>query len=248
MATFKELHETYERPRIICGIYKITNNQNQKVYIGKSNNIGRRISEHLSQYEQKRTPNKPLYLAFNKYGQENFSFEVLEECSAEELNEKEKYWIEKYDSTNPKKGYNILLGGDGMNANENHPNHKLSREDVIDIRTRYANHERAKEVEALYKDKIGHSGFTKVWRGYTWCDVMPEVYTPENKEFHKHNTGQKGSANGRAKLNEEQVREIRRRRDNGEKQSDVYEDYRFTTISKTSFAEVWNNVKWKDVI
>ena len=37
---------------------------------------------------------------------------------------------------------------------------------------------------------------------------MPEVYTPENKEFHKHNTGQKGSSNGRSLLTEEDVRKI----------------------------------------
>lgn len=202
----------------------------------------------MSTYEQSRNPNKPLYLAFKKQGQENFSIEILEECSVELLNEREKFQIQKQDSTDEEKGYNILFGGDGAETNEKHPNHKLSIKDVIDIRTRYANHERAKEVEELYKDKIGHSGFSKVWRGYTWCDIMPEVYTPENKLFHKHNTGQKGSSNGRAKLNEEQVKEIRKRRDNGEEQSVVYEDYKFTTISRSAFAEVWNNIKWKNVL
>jgi hypothetical protein len=45
---------------------------------------------------------------------------------------------------------------------------------------------------------------------------MPEVYTEENKHFHKYNTGQKGSENGRALLNEQQVYEIRTRKKLGE--------------------------------
>lgn len=44
----------------------------------------------------------------------------------------------------------------------NHPRHKVTIEDVQDIRQRYANHERCKDVEQLYKDKIGHSGFSKI--------------------------------------------------------------------------------------
>lgn len=62
-----------------------------------------------------------------------------------------------------------------------------------------------------------------------------EVYTEENKIFHKHNTGQKGSQNGRSKLTEEDVLAIRLRRKNGEKQSEVYEDYKYTGITKGSF-------------
>lgn len=58
-------------------------------------------------------------------------------------------------------GYNINTGGQGPH-DENHPKHRVTTADVIDIRTRYNNHERCKEVEALYKDKIGHSGFSKI--------------------------------------------------------------------------------------
>ena len=52
----------------------------------------------------------PLYRAFRKYGIENFEFSVLEECSSLELNEKEKYYIEKYNSLYD--GYNQTVGGD----------------------------------------------------------------------------------------------------------------------------------------
>lgn len=50
-----------------------------------------------------------MYLDFKKYGFENFSFEILEECKTEELDEEEIYWIKYYDSYN--KGYNLTGGG-----------------------------------------------------------------------------------------------------------------------------------------
>lgn len=245
--SFKKQHENYVRPKNICGIYIIINNINNKKYIGKSNNIKRRIQEHMNPYEQKRTPNKPLYLAFNKYGIENFSFDILEECDKEKLNQKERYWIAYYHSDEPEYGYNILSGGDGHEPDEKHPNHKLTKEDVIDIRTRYANHERKKEVEKLYEDKIGHSGFTKVWKGTTWSDIMPEVYTKENKNFHKHNTGQKGSENGRSILSEKDVYNIRLSKKQGLKLDDVYELYKNTGIKKSTFEFIWYDGNWKHI-
>ena len=74
----------------MIGIYKIENLINGKIYVGQSNNIERRFSQHKSPYEQKRFSDKPLYKAFQKYGIENFSFSVIEECTVEQLNEKEK--------------------------------------------------------------------------------------------------------------------------------------------------------------
>ena len=58
-----------------------------------------------------RAEKRPLYTAINKYGIENFSVETLEECSAEIVSEREKYWIAVFDSYH--NGYNATLGGDG---------------------------------------------------------------------------------------------------------------------------------------
>lgn len=52
----------------------------------------------------------PLYFAMKKYGVDVFTFEILEECTQEELNQKEVFYIEKYDSYH--NGYNLSLGGD----------------------------------------------------------------------------------------------------------------------------------------
>lgn len=73
----------------MIGIYKITNTINQKSYIGQSNCIERRFTQHKSPYEQARFADKPLYKAFKKYGIENFSFKIIEECPIEKLNERE---------------------------------------------------------------------------------------------------------------------------------------------------------------
>jgi len=51
-----------------------------------------------------------------KYGVENFSFEIIEKCSKEELNDREVYWIEYFDSTNREKGYNYGSGGNNFTA------------------------------------------------------------------------------------------------------------------------------------
>ena len=96
----------------MIGIYKITNNINNKSYIGQSINIEKRIKEHFwkSFLEKDISFTSILHTAIRKYGKENFVIEVLEECSLEELDDKEKYYIKKYNTISPN-GYNILSGG-----------------------------------------------------------------------------------------------------------------------------------------
>ena len=94
----------------MIGIYKITNKINNKCYIGQSVNINKRWNAHIHQFNNIDVYNYPLYRAFRKYGIENFSFEIIETCSRDKLNEREKYWIQYYDSCY--NGYNQSLGGD----------------------------------------------------------------------------------------------------------------------------------------
>ena len=93
-------------------IYKITNNLNQKVYIGKTiGSIEKRWQEHKADAYKERNEKRPLYNAIRKYGIENFSIEMIEECELSELSNREIYWIEEYHSFS--NGYNATLGGDG---------------------------------------------------------------------------------------------------------------------------------------
>lgn len=98
-------------------IYKVTNNINGKVYIGKTVETAEiRFEEHLREAYSQKQWNRPFHLALTKYGKENFSLEVLEEVPFEKLNEKEIYYIKKYNSYihfENSNGYNATLGGDG---------------------------------------------------------------------------------------------------------------------------------------
>lgn len=92
-------------------IYKITNKANDKSYIGQT-------SQHYADRWRNHTApsvynefDYPLYRAMRKYGISGFSFEVLEECENENLNDREIFFIEKYNTYH--EGYNSTLGGAG---------------------------------------------------------------------------------------------------------------------------------------
>ena len=232
----------------MIGIYKITNNLNGKSYIGLSKNIQRRVKEHFNKAfcENDKEYKKYLYCAIRKYGVENFSMVVLEECKEEELTEKEMFWIKQENTYF--NGYNETIGGEigNMQKGETHNMSKLSEKDVIEIRNRYDNQERLMEVYEDYKHKIQKNGFQKIWRGETWKHVKMEVYTQENKNFHRNNSSMKGSNNGRAKLTEQDVIDIRKRRDAGETAASIYTDYS-NLLKYRSFYNVYAGYNWKHI-
>ena len=98
----------------MCGIYKITNLINEKVYIGQSVDINYRFNNHKSESFNPKSNayNTAIHRAIRKYGVENFSFEVIEECTKELLSEREIYWIAYYNSYG--NGYNLTSGGEGV--------------------------------------------------------------------------------------------------------------------------------------
>ena len=86
-----------------CGIYKILNKINNKIYVGQSEDIDRRWEQH--KYGK---GNKHLRSSFLKYGLINFEFTILEECENDKsiLTQKEQYYIDLFECYNPQKGYN----------------------------------------------------------------------------------------------------------------------------------------------
>ena len=91
-------------------IYKIINDINNKIYIGKTERtVEERFKEHCRDASHSERKNRPLYKAMNKYGIEHFHVETIEQTDIPE--EREKYWIEYYKSF--KNGYNATMGGDG---------------------------------------------------------------------------------------------------------------------------------------
>ena len=101
-------------------IYKITNNLNQKFYIGLTTQTRPtdRFSKHryLAQHPEQEASASYLHKAMKADGIDNFSFEIIEKCPNEELAEKEKYWIAYYHTyvKDPLcNGYNLTQGGEG---------------------------------------------------------------------------------------------------------------------------------------
>lgn len=93
-------------------IYKITNQINGKMYVGKTEDtIENRFKEHCRDYKKERNEKRPLYDAMNKYGVENFIIEEVEKVDNALLGEREQYWISYYDTYH--NGYNATKGGDG---------------------------------------------------------------------------------------------------------------------------------------
>lgn len=91
----------------ICGIYTVTNILDGKIYVGYSDDIDKRFTQHKSQLSCFRHRNRYLQRAWNKYGEKVFEFEVLEECEEIFLVALEHYWCTILRVHDRRYGYNI---------------------------------------------------------------------------------------------------------------------------------------------
>ncbi len=91
------------------GIYKITNLVNGKVYIGQSRDLRKRLNGHKNTLNNNTHYNDYLQRSWNKYGEDNFTFEIIEYCDIDMLYERENYWITYYKSYISEYGYNATI-------------------------------------------------------------------------------------------------------------------------------------------
>lgn len=192
-------------------IYKITNVVNNKVYIGLTTTpLKKRWYAHI---RESKKSEKHLYAAMRKYGLNNFKIEVINDAAKDiqELGRLERKYIKLYNSTDPNYGYNITYGGE-VCAWDANPRTKLKEQDVYNIRELYKQCKLGrKQAWELYKDKISRSAFNKIWVGDTWPNLHMDVYTDENKIWHKHNSpSARGELNQWALYTNIEVLEIRK--------------------------------------
>ena len=229
----------------VQGIYKL-NYPNGKIYIGQSNDIKRRMYEHNNINRLQNHYNAPCDLAIQKYGrfEEVEILEIVEDNT--QLNEKEKYWIQFYNSNNKEIGYNLTSGGKALSG-ENHPKSKLSNDEILDIRKRRFRGERKKDVYIIYQDKITFGGFEHIWLGRTSPHIGKEFIIPTNEISRQEysSMANSGENNGMAKLNKEKVLKIRELYDNGETITNISQMY--PEVNKISIRRVCKRETWKNV-
>ena len=166
-------------------IYKITNKINGKLYVGQTGQkLSKRIYKH-KYYSKKGSPG--LGAAIAKYGWENFSVEVVEICPVEQLNEREKFYIVKFNSKAPN-GYNLTDGGEG------HAGCSPSEE----TRTKISASNKGRRVSAETRAKIAAANKA---RDKKLPDRTGKKHTTETKaKISASNKGKKPSPETRAKL------------------------------------------------
>lgn len=158
-------------------IYKITNKVNNKSYIGQT----RYTLEFRWRQHQHKKDNTYFHNAIKKYGIENFNLEILEECSIENLDSREIYYISKYDTF--KNGYNLTIGGDG--------NRRLLLDDKYDeIRELYLSGFSSNKIAELYK--VDKASIIKILKSLD-VKIRSNKLNINNQEFlelvEKYNTG-----------------------------------------------------------
>lgn len=208
----------------MIGIYKYTNKKNGKIYIGRSTNIIRRKWEHYH--------NPSPYSFFDqtliKIGEDCFDFEIIEECSAEELRDKEKYWIKFYNCCvldNRQGGYNLTHGGEEYRSEEN-PWAKLSMVQVNEIIEKLINTKIS--IQNLAKEyNVHYNTISDINRCKTWAwahDYQSNIREESQGSLYR------GDLNGTAVITEEIAKKI-------------IEDIKFSSLS---LAAIGRKYKVKD--
>lgn len=186
----------------MIGIYKYTNKDNGKIYIGRSVDIARRKWEHF----HRPSPYSYFDQTIVKIGEDKFNFEIIEECQESELREKEKYWIKYYNccvTDNRDGGYNLTRGGEEYRSEEN-PWARLSMiqvNEIIDklINTKISIQAIAKEYEVHY-NTISDINRCKTW---AWAhDYQGNIREEAQGSLHR------GELNSTAIINEKIAKKI----------------------------------------
>jgi len=226
----------------MMGIYCFTNKVNGKKYVGQSLSIESRFNSHRNCHLNERYNgyDTKFYRALRKYGFDNFDFCVLEECSKEELNNREKYYISHFDSFNS--GYNSSDGGEtvGNGSGENHHQAILAEVQILEIKELLREGGKTqKSIAELYDTT--QSNISQINLGRRWAGVGDYSY-PIVCGKHKPKSGE---TNGASILTDKEVLSIRQRyeKETGRQIFETYKD----RMSYTSFERALTGRTYKNL-
>ncbi len=166
------------------GIYLIINLVNNKLYAGSAIDFDDRWRLHRLELNRNNHHNRHLQAAWNKYGEDNFKFYVIEYTSAYNLEEREQHWIERLKATDHSIGYNICKAG------RNRDGVKASEETRKRLSESHKGHKQSEETKAKRRLIMAGNQFNK-GRKHSAEEIAKRV---------KANTGKKRSAEGRANM------------------------------------------------
>lgn len=197
------------------GVYQIRNRVNGKVYVGSSANMRKRRNTHFSDLRRGIHSNTHLQRAFNKYGEDSFIFEVLEICSVEDLEERETWWIRSKNANNREYGYNSRLRVDS-NRGFRHTEETKRKISVNRRGKGTGKRDLPKEVREFLRQKCIEQNLaqyhTKETEEKRLTKLREVVKGKPISDDHKMCISRKnrGEGNGKAKLTEREVVEIKR--------------------------------------
>jgi group I intron endonuclease len=221
------------------GVYKILNLINGKIYVGSSVKLKNRRKRHFYELRHNRHGNDHLQRSFNKYGEENFQFSILEYVADNSIIlQREQHWIDFYKSYDFKIGYNIcpIAGSNLGRKNTEETKLKISKsiKELCMIGEKNGMFGKKHSEESLIKMRIAQSVDGMHFQG--------RFHSNESKE--KMRVSSSGEKSATAVLNNDQVKEIKLMIFNGKTNLEISKIYNVMpcTISQIKVGESWKDV------
>jgi group I intron endonuclease len=214
-------------------IYKITNKENGLIYIGCTiNSLEKRFGEHLSRCFTSEYKSK-LYNSMKKYGQENFTIELIEECDLNIIYETEKKYVEQYDSYN--NGLNSTFGGEGCLGYTHSPEKKVKISESL----KNGNSHKGKTYVELYGDKADEQ------REKRRLSVKQGWGSISDEDKNKRVDNVKTAIRKNSKYGIDLVKEIKQKINEGVKIKELKKTY--PQVYGNFFYDIKNGRRWSDL-
>lgn len=230
------------------GIYAIRNKVNGKKYIGRSTDVEGRWSNHKRELKRDDHKNDHLQNAWKKYGEENFTFELIEEVNKEDLRKREQEFLDNYRLTrNWDRLYNTNKSAEGAMSGRNHPRYGTCHSKTAIKKIREANLGKTHSEEAkenMRQAQLGRTHPEEVKKKISEAQKGKEL-SKETKRKMKESADHKGEKNSKSKLNKGQVKEIRRRYEKGDiTQEELAKEY---PVSRSGINAILNRHSWNHI-